>query len=454
MKLKLTITLLLLQSLLFCQERQTNQDDKKYSYEVDIGLGTYYQFTTFGFSPLNSIKIPEQLPRRINEPDVRDTWNLNSNQVTDNPFFHGSYFFKLGARFQFGKILKVTGAINAEQRGFSDGVFSKRTRNFYPYLNAVLSDTLGKFQYLFQMGDFRNFKLYEGLTFYNLETQSWIFKLKFGDFYFKHAGIADLLIGIGLGIDDVYDYSFGIEDFAINKDSSFVINLKSGYSNNRGFTSRGFWNFSTSLKYKDQFSFYAQVSTIDDNSNAFLVGFKTKNTFANKINLKSSIEYRGYDSNFNLLFSNVVYYRDPNLGPSFTNSRNNVFIPLDYYERNFSQWALFTEYQNVDINGLNIRTEVDYNFFKNLYFRFGLDLNWLISNDETFLYPFYLTSIGIKPHEEIEISLQLTNKVMNFDKNFPTFYASIRPYFIIRLYKPLRFIQENDSNHLSNFYSF
>lgn len=59
-----------------------------------------------------------------------------------------------------------------------------------------------------------------------------------------------------------------------------------------------------------------------------------------RIAIKSSIEYRNYSSEFNLGYSNTVFYRNPEKNASFTNSTNNVFIPLDYYERNFSQWAV------------------------------------------------------------------------------------------------------------------
>lgn len=426
------------------QETSTNSDSSKYQYQLDIGAGTYYQFSTFGNTTFNSAKISKLLPRRINDPSVRNVWNLDNDLISDNPLFHGSYFFKLGARFKFGKSLTVTGSINAEQRGFSDGVFSRRTRNFYPYFNAKYSNQLGKFSYLFQVGDFRNFKIYEGLTFYNLETQSWIFKLKYGKFFVKHIGVGDLLVGIGLGIDDVYDYSFGFENLVLNQDSTLILNLTSGYSNNRGSFGGGFWNFSNNLNFENKYSFYSQVSRNRQSNIAFLLGIKIKSNFLDKVDFQTSLEYRNYSSGFNLGYVNTVYYRNPTEGAGFTNSSNNVFIPLDYYERNFSQWAVFSEYQNVDIKGISLNSDIRYNMVENIFFHIKLDFNWLISKEETFLYPFYYIGFGSQPISSTEISLALTNKAMNFDKNFPTFYTSEKPYFLLRLYKPLKFIKEND----------
>jgi len=417
------------------------------SYEIDLGAGINYQFSTFGNTGFNSVKISPLLQRRINEPDVRANWNLFNDLVSDNPSFHGSYFFKFGVKFKIGKKLSISSSINAEQRGFSDGVFSNRTRNFYPYFNATYKNKIGRFSYLFQAGDFRNFKLYEGLTFYNLETQSWIFKLKYEDFYIKHAGVGDLLVGIGLGIDDLYDYSFGIEDVELNQDSTAILDLRLGYSSNRRSLGQGFWNFSGNIEFQGISSFYSQVSFSNNDKMAFLLGIKIESQPFDKIEINSFFEYRNYNSNFNLGYSNLVYYRDPNQLASFANSTNNVFVPLDYYERNFSQWAVFTEYQNIDISGLNFNSNIKYNFSGNTFFNMMFDFNWIISNEENIFYPFYNLGIGVRPTQLTEISLELTNKVINLDKNYPTFYSTNKPYFQLRLYKPLKFTKGNDRQH-------
>jgi len=447
MKYILTILITISVTIVKGQQYKTDTVGSKVHYELDLGAGTYYQFTTFGNTAFNPVKTSQLLPRRGNNPDVQNIWGLGNDLVSDNPFFHGSYFFKFGAKFKIGKKLRITSSINAEQRGFSDGVFSRQTRNFYPYFNAVYSNKKGKFSYLIQVGDFWNFKLYEGLTFNNLETQSWIFKLKYGNFFIKHVGIGDLLIGIGLGIDDLYDYSSGFENVVLNQDSTIILDLKFGYSLNRGSLGGGFWNFSTNIDFYDKYSIYSQLSINNNANTAFLIGANTELNLWGRLEIRTSIEYRNYSSGFNLGYRNTVFYRNPQELASFRNSTNNVFIPLDYYERNFNQWAVFTEYQNMNINGLNIESNIKYNFTDNFFCNLAIDLNWLNAERENILYPFFKFGLGASPIKSAEISLEITNKVLNLDKDFPTFYSSNIPYFILRFYKPFKFTKENDRQH-------
>jgi hypothetical protein len=446
---RLSIILIIISSVSLAMGQQFENDTvvSKINYELDLGVGTYYQFSTFGNTAFNSVKTSQLLPRRASNPAVRDNWCLGNNFVSDNPFFHGSYFFKFGGKFAIGENLKITGSVNAEQRGFSDGVFSKQTRNFYPYFNAIYFNKKGKFSYLIQIGDFWDLKLYEGLTFNNLETQSWVFKLKYGNFFVKHVGIGDLLIGIGLGIVDLYDYSFGLEKVSLNQDSTLSLDLKFGYSNNRGSLGEGFRNFSTKIDYNNNYSFYSQLSINNSGNTAFLVGVNSELNLWSKVAITSNLEYRNYSSGFNLGYKNTVYYRNPEEGALFTNSSNNVFIPLDYYERNFNQWAIFTEYQSLNINGLNLQSNIKYNFKDNTFCNLGIDFNWLNTENENILYPFFKLGFGIAPIQSTEISLEITNKVLNLDKDFPSFYSSNTPYLMLRLYKPLKFIKENDRQH-------
>ncbi|MBV6646116.1 MAG: hypothetical protein KI790_11745 [Cyclobacteriaceae bacterium] len=418
---------------------------KKMNFDFDLGFGTYYQFTTLGSTAFNSAVIPDLLPRRINDPMVRANWNLDSDLVTDNPFFHGSYFFRLGGQFVYDSTLHVTMAANMEQRGFSDGRFSSNTFNTYSYFNAWYLKKRGKLSYLLQVGDFWDMRLYEGLTFYNLQTQSAIFKLKYGPFYFKYAVIGDLLIGIGLGIDDVYDYSFGLEKLKLLSESMHL-DMRMGYSHNRRSASGGFWNLSTRFTYKDQVEIYSQYST-HETGGALLVGLDLTKKEISRFTYNVSVDFRNYSSGFNSGYINNVYYRNPGAGSSFTNSTARAFVPLEFYERPFGQWAVFTEYQGRNVRGFSLKGALSYNLFRKTFVQTKLDLNWINTKEESVLYPFYSIGLGDKPAKDIEIMLELTNRVLNLDKHYPTLYASKTPYFMIRAYKRLRYLQDNDRQH-------
>ncbi len=100
--------------------------------DFDLGFGTYYQFSAYQRTDRSEAKIPSSLsPRRRDEPKLRNQWGLNNNLVTDNPLFHGAYFFDAGARVLLAEGLEATVMLTAEQRGFSDGRFSKNTINLF-----------------------------------------------------------------------------------------------------------------------------------------------------------------------------------------------------------------------------------------------------------------------------------------------------------------------------------
>lgn len=430
--------------LIYFQSTAQDYSFGKMNFDLDLGFGTYYQFTTFGNTELNSVIIPDLLPRRINDP-VRSSWGLDNDLVTDNPFFHGSYFCRLGGQFVYDSTLYITTAVNMEQRGFSAGRYNANTLNVYPYFNARYLKKRGEFSYLLQVGDFWDMRLYEGLTFYNLQTQSWVFKLKYGPFYLKHVGIGDLLRGIGLGIDDVYDYSFGLEKLKLSSEILYA-DMRIGYSNNRGSGSGGFWNVSTRLNYKDFLEIYSQYST-QETGGAFLMGLDLSEKTIFKFTYNVSLDYRSYSSGFNSGYINNVYYRNPQITSSFENSTSSVFFPLEFYERPFGQWALYTEYQGRNVQGFNLKGELSYNLFRKTFIRTKLDFNWISTKEESVLYPFYSIGFGEKLVEDIEITLELTNRILNLDKHYPTLYASKKPYFMIRVYKCLPYLKGSDRKH-------
>ena len=166
-------------------------------------------------------------------------------------------------------------------------------------------------------------RLYEGLTFYNLETQSWILKAKYKKFYFKHVGVGDLLIGIGLRIDDLYDYSMGFEKVLLDREGTRWLDLRAGYSNNRGsVVESNFVNLSAAMTTIKGLKSYAQLSRRQSGASAFLIGMEKQfATQTKKIEGHIRIAYRNYSRGFNSSFSNTVYYRDPQESSAFTNNR-------------------------------------------------------------------------------------------------------------------------------------
>jgi hypothetical protein len=418
--------------------------------EVDVGFGTYYQFNTFGETNRNRAKLPRLLRvRRAEQPTVREAWGLGDDLVTDNPFFHGAYFADVGLRAHLAEGFEVTAILTAEQRGFSDGRFSRNTLNLFPYVNALYANRHGAFHYLFQVGDFYEHMLYEGLTFYNLQgTQSWIFKVGYGPVYLKHFGLSELEEGIGLGIGDLYDYSLGVENVPLGARRAWTLDLKLGYSDNRGARDGDFVNYAARVTYADRLDVYTQWSTREEEGRAFLLGIARETITTDRFLFAVRVEFRRYSAAFNEGFINNVYYCDPEEPARFTNSVHEVFFPLIAYEHPFSQWAVFAEYQGRSVRGFTIQETFQYRLWRNAYGKVDADFNWITAEDQrTFLYPFYVLGLGTRPGGGVEVFLEMTNRVLNLDKHYPTLYATTTPYFMIRVFKPIRFRAENDRRH-------
>ena len=165
------------------------------------------------------------------------------------------------------------------------------------------------------------------------------------------------------------------------------------------------------MEYDQRFTLYTQLSSrnVDENNNAFLLGVKMEKQTFSKFEIDAKIEFRNYGAGFNRGFINNVYYRDPEGSSNFTNSTFGVFAPLITYERDFSQWAVFAEYQERNVSGFMLQSSIAYNLFSKTYLRAAFDFNWISpKGEDSFVYPFYSMGFGGKPLEDIEISSTLS----------------------------------------------
>jgi hypothetical protein len=416
-------------------------------FEPAVGLGLYYQFTSYGQSGLVDAKLPTSIPRRI-QPDRVTAWNLDE-RVSDNPLLHAASYVTVGGRFRLADSLFLSAALNAEQRGWSAGRFNDRTINVFPYFNINYRKRFGRFRFSTQAGDLNSLRLYEGLTFYNLMTQSWVFKFSYGPFYLKHLGVADLIRDIGLGIDDVYDYSFGVEEWRFVPDSEIALTLRAGYSNNRRAREGAFWNYSAAVGRPESWRAYTQFTRRRNSpgSGAFLLGFHLPRLTYGRLSLGGRVEYRRYGNGFNAGFINAVFYRQPDEPATFDNSTGPAFFPLNVYERPFSQWAVFTEYGGRELSNFGLQLNSSLRLFGRCFARLRLDWTTISTGGEDISYPFYSTGLGFRPTNDFDIFLEVSNRVLNLDKSYPTLYLARQSYFTLRIYKPLSLWAEDSGFH-------
>jgi hypothetical protein len=87
-----------------------------------------------------------------------------------------------------------------------------------------------------------------------------------------------------------------------------------------------------------------------------------------------------------------------------------------------------------DLLGAALQLRAKYHFYKGLTLRAFLDLNYIKpERNDGFLYPFYDIGLGWEPVKDVSMMISLTNRAMNLDKSYPTYYLYRTPAEAITL---------------------
>lgn len=361
---------------------------------------------------------------------------LLSQDIFDNreyfgsPIDHGAFYLKLDLTAKI-KGFTLRTVLNSERRSMSAGVYERNEMVVYPkiYLAYETKMKIGKqvLQLGTSVGNIDQFKLFEGLTIYNIDVAATNFFIKWKRLKLEFNKIGDLIRGIVLNIDDENDYILSIDNIKLFK--NWGLDLKTGITY---YTKTDYHSYSISAALHDNknFRLYSQVSfmygkqtNISYNGRlAFLAGVKYKKKFS-RLKIDLTGEYRFYSGYFNLDFKKSDFF----------NYLGGNLYPLYNYELYFSQWAVFTEYQDengnaLDVSGLTLQFSGKYNFYRRLYWFAMLDFNYIMAKgEEPFLYPFYEIGAGVEPVSNLLIYISYTNKGMNLTRNYQTFYLFKKP---------------------------
>ncbi len=346
-----------------------------------------------------------------------------------SPIDHGALYlnFELKAKLK-GFTLKTV--LNTERRSMSSGVYEKRDLVAYPKIYFAYDTKIKIDKQVIQLGasvgNIDQFKLFEGLTIYNIDVAATNFFLKWKRLKFEFNKIGDLCRGIGLNINDENDYILSIDNIKLFK--RWTLDLKTGIT---FYIKSDYHSYSmtAAIHNDNHFRLYSQLSFMYGKKpgisysgrSAFLAGVQYKKDFP-RFKIDITGEYRFYSGYFNLDFkgTHVIYL-------------NGYLYPLYNYERYFSQWAVFTEYQDHEgnslaVSGLTFQFFGQYYFYRHLYLFAMLDYNYIMARSETpFLYNFYEIGAGLEPFSNILLYIGYTNKGMNLTRHYQTFYLFKKP---------------------------
>jgi hypothetical protein len=126
-------------------------------------------------------------------------------------------------------------------------------------------------------------------------------------------------------------------------------------------------------------------------------------------------------------------YRDPD-EPEYNNTIGDNMYPLKYFNRPFMQWAVFTEYQWKNIWGINTQSKIIFDLIGKLKGNVDLDLNAIFAeNENAFIYPFCSFGFNYDLEKDVVIKFLISNKAMNLDIHYPSFYLLKRFYLLISI---------------------
>ncbi len=429
----------------YAQEADTLQN----VWHFDITGGSVLQNSASGKTP--TFRAPDYLTvRRPTEPAVANMWGLRNNQdVTDNPLGHGPMYIRPHVWYRPVPALTLYASLEIDHRGASWGPYNTENIALLPRFHGEYSDWKrlknGDSVRLFgKMGYLENYRNFEGLVLYNIDVQGFFAGVQYGKVILSSHRVGDLIRGYGLGIDGMTSYQVEVRD--LKGMGAWKTDLKAGLQKMIGYPATGGDEqlLHTSVAWhKDKLRVYSEFAYRNSsfpagNRNALLIGFTDSLRFGKwKMNWRG--EYRYYGGGFNYQFRNesATHFRDVNRGAGSNLIGTSVY-PMSFYGRSFSQWAVFTEYDKPSVQGLSLFGSIAYPVGKNIDAFADFDLNYLLAHGEDpFVYPFYNSGVKMYAMRNTYLALSVTNKTMNLDKHYTTYYYVTKQLLQLELRRTL-----------------
>ncbi len=96
--------------------------------------------------------------------------------------------------------------------------------------------------------------------------------------------------------------------------------------------------------------------------------------------------------------------------------------------RDFEQWSVYTEYQGFGLGGASLKADFTQKVYRAVSIQLESEALLLkATREQAFLYHFYQLGLKLSLSELLDFKLYFTNKLMNLDVHYQTFYQSESP---------------------------
>ena len=362
----------------------------------------------------------------LNEPI--ECINCPSGSVSDNPLHHFAIYSGVTYKGTLaGKHFFETGLF-LEERSFSGGNNTLSNLVVFPKLKIGSVDSFRVKEHLLQYeitaGDFWDEDFSDLLRFYNIDFQGLQTRFGWNKFWVGFDVIGDLSRNIGFDLHEMYKFSIEYRGEKIRNVTSWSINElhDSPVGDHPVPRDYNFANF-TKFAFSKSLELAGQIEVRSNKTNRAAIAVGGKISYQKeKMLLRSSVRY--YQAAFNLAFKSFTpRYR------SRSSYVGDQLYPLKNYYRPINQWALFTNYQNLDLLNWELYFNWTKRLYKKIHFTSEVDLNLIydLTGSTLDYYPFYNIGISVNFLDNFILSITGTNKHMHLDTYFQTSYASKLP---------------------------
>lgn len=365
-----------------------------------------------------------------------------------SPFQHSALYIKTGFNVNYKDKYKLDFNTFLEQRSWSKGVNNLNRYVVFPQFRFNLADTIKlkhhKLKWKVKLGDlYTDDELTSGLRAYNIDVLGYNAHLKYRKSKLSLFFSADMSAAIGLNMDDYYYLRYSRYFDKDMKVGALVSRTNSYY--NPDFKWQ--YNYGIFIQKKipigPQFVLmvdYAdkKMSFIKERYSNFagLIKVSYDKKFDNtKLNAEGNIRYFGVDYAsfyYDYFGANYLYRSEQN-----REERGKYLYPLKNYFRPVSQFALYSEYFAKQI----LTYEFNVNWEQKLFYKFDQELDVEILNLNTkrcnsrktnyssFTYYYYTYFLHYNVFPGFKAGLYFSNKLMNVDVKYQTFYQSNKPFY-------------------------
>jgi len=397
------------------------------------------------------VRIPEGIARLRSLQPRTPFRGVYSNY----PQWHFSMFGGLATETQLAHGYTLRFTLIGEDRAGSYGVLKRNNMVVFPQVSVDLKDTIQwkqhKVAVRLLIGDMPNFRYRNGLAIYNVDAQGANVALTYRHLELGFTSITDLSQHVGIGIGEVYGYNAALTQLPLNENYSWSVggaidlllggteatlpNLPHLYLNvdhkqkRQGFYAELGYRFKTRTTSG---GILLPESTPSEKV-AGVIGFYAGRLVHPKWRFRQRVE---------LKYFGLVYNQGrTSFGNKYTSTNSflgDYLYPLRNAYRPFDQWAVYTEYAGQNVAALSWYSQNKWRLSSKFQFMANLETIGLLTSEESpFLYYFYESGLVFEPARGVEALVYLSNKVMNSDVHYQTFYQSKRPLFSFGLRKRL-----------------